>query len=1229
MTLFKPKSRMKPHRLETQQRPKPGLVPLLARRVFPRFHALLAACALVTPGLLSLDAATTTATATTAKLPASLAPKVEWQSPAPGSSYRVGTAIDLQAVATDPDGYASSLEFYDGDTKIGESNIAFIRQPDNGSPITHTAVWKEAAPGFHQITARARDNSGVLGVSAVLQVEVTGGIVPNTQEPSIRAIRIEKDQVLVQGSVPAGVLKVTLESRERVGAGAWQPRAIQRLDGKGGTVEFSLAKSAALEVLRLRTDTSEALPASFYQGTTQFNGQLSTANNTPTAGATDAVTGTAVPGASKLADPSGTFPGRSVVESDIWKIQDKTLYFFNQYRGLQVINLSNPDAPVVRSELEMPAVGEQMYVLENGTAVLLARDGCGYGAQETSQVVLVDTQGEAKVLARLTLPGSVQESRMVGNALYVASQQYRPITGAKDGSWEWGSVVSSFDLSNPAAPQARNTLWYTGYGNVITATDRFLFVAVRNTDWNGPSSVRCIDISNPDGTMMPVSVITPSGVVQDKFKINLNGDVLSIISERWEQLINGGVTVTKVETFNLAEPKQPQRLGTLEIGRGERLFATRFDADRVYVVTFLRKDPLWIVDLSNPAKPSITGELQVPGWSTYIHPLGDQLVTVGIDNVEGWRVAVSLFDVSDVRNPKLSAKVPLGDNYSWSEANADEKAFTVLPESGLILVPYQGYTTNGYASRVQIIDLNLQQRSLKARGVINQAMQPRRATEYGDRILSISGRELVSVDAANRDTPVIKASLTLSWNVNRLWVQGDYQVQVDEQTSWDGLNAPFLRVVKHNAPESLLSSAELSRGLRVLGGSQRNGKLYLAEGRAEQVEWQWFEKEQTSRPVKTNAAVFRLSIYDLTQLPKLALIGQVSTDQSDPGWGGDMTPSWIGNDVLVWLGRASYWGPWLRGGVAVDAVAGVGAVGKIALMPWWGGGSSGTLTAFRVTDAANPVYLSKASLTGDSTEGRWNFSTPIVDGNLIYSSYQVSTFLEGVLPPGQKPPEAQPVKQDDGSVLMVIPTFGSWTQRYYLSVVDYSDPSNPTTRKPVNIPGTLNGLSHGGAVLYTVGNHWDAKNNTDWSEWLDVLAYDGVQASQITTFQLPTNWPHPVLVNQGVIALGRPSDGNGSPASVETWALGENGRLGRLSSTIVPASVSNFLVFGNKVIGQSDALEVFDVSSPAKWSRLGSIRIPGCLGYDLTRATEDGGNGLWVPLSDYGIRYLNFSDLKP
>src|SRR5207249_1169601 len=201
-----------------------------------------------------------------------------------------------------------------------------------------------------------------------------------------------------------------------------------------------LPKAAGLGVLRVRADDQEPLPASFYSGTNSFTGQpvSSGALGGVFEGAADD---------SRGAPPAADAPGRDVVESDIWKISGDRLYFFNQYRGLQIIDISAPDAATVMGVLPLPAAGEQMYLLDSTHVVLLARDGCGWGSAESeSQVLIVNVAGGApKVVASVPVKGFIQESRLVGAALYVASETLRPLTS---NSWEWGTLVTSFDLSN-------------------------------------------------------------------------------------------------------------------------------------------------------------------------------------------------------------------------------------------------------------------------------------------------------------------------------------------------------------------------------------------------------------------------------------------------------------------------------------------------------------------------------------------------------------------------------------------------------------------------------------------------------------------------------------------------------------------------------------------------------------------------------------------------------------
>jgi uncharacterized secreted protein with C-terminal beta-propeller domain len=143
----------------------------------------------------------------------------------------------------------------------------------------------------------------------------------------------------------------------------------------------------------------------------------------------------------------------------------------------------------------------------------------------------------------------------------------------------------------------------------------------------------------------------------------------------------------------------------------------------------------------------LRANLEVPGWSTFIRPLGDRLLTLGVDDARGWRVSVQLFDVSNPARPLLIDREPLGEDSSWSEANQDEKAFGIFPEAGLLLVPVSEWKNDGGAHGVQLLDFGRD--TLAKRGLLaSDEVVPRRATLRGERVLAVSGRELVTADVA-------------------------------------------------------------------------------------------------------------------------------------------------------------------------------------------------------------------------------------------------------------------------------------------------------------------------------------------------------------------------------------------------------------------------------------------------------------------------------------------------
>ncbi len=117
------------------------------------------------------------------------------------------------------------------------------------------------------------------------------------------------------------------------------------------------------------------------------------------------------------------------------------------------------------------------------------------------------------------------------------------------------------------------------------------------------------------------------------------------------------------------------------LGPNERIYAARMMGDKGYVVTFRQTDPLFTLDLSDPTNPRVVGELHMPGYSAYLHPMDDDhLLAVGMAGLETGELtglAVTVFDVSDLANPSIAAQHEVaGNGWAWSEALWDHHAFT-------------------------------------------------------------------------------------------------------------------------------------------------------------------------------------------------------------------------------------------------------------------------------------------------------------------------------------------------------------------------------------------------------------------------------------------------------------------------------------------------------------------------------------------------------------------------
>ncbi|GAA1973326.1 beta-propeller domain-containing protein [Catenulispora subtropica] len=132
------------------------------------------------------------------------------------------------------------------------------------------------------------------------------------------------------------------------------------------------------------------------------------------------------------------------------------------------------------------------------------------------------------------------------------------------------------------------------------------------------------------------------------------------------------------------------RIGAVTgLGQGEKIYSVRFAGPVGYVVTFRQMDPLFVVDLRDPAHPKAAGQVELTGYSSYLHPVDDKtLIGLGqASTASGRRLGtqVSLFDVSDPSAPRLAARYELPDAYSSAEG--DPHAFLYWKPTGMLVVP--------------------------------------------------------------------------------------------------------------------------------------------------------------------------------------------------------------------------------------------------------------------------------------------------------------------------------------------------------------------------------------------------------------------------------------------------------------------------------------------------------------------------------------------------------------
>ncbi|MCS7143922.1 MAG: beta-propeller domain-containing protein [Archaeoglobaceae archaeon] len=169
--------------------------------------------------------------------------------------------------------------------------------------------------------------------------------------------------------------------------------------------------------------------------------------------------------------------------------------------------------------------------------------------------------------------------------------------------------------------------------------------------------------------------------------------------DEYSGYLRTAVTVGNENDLYVLDPEM-KILGSIKgFGETERIYAVRFIADRGYIVTFRQIDPFFVVDLSDPKNPRMAGELKIPGYSSYLHPLKENLI-LGVGMEDG-NVKLSLFDVSNPSNPIEVDKYLLKEY--WSEVMNNHRAFLADEKHEIFFIPASSGYIFSYKDGLKLI----------------------------------------------------------------------------------------------------------------------------------------------------------------------------------------------------------------------------------------------------------------------------------------------------------------------------------------------------------------------------------------------------------------------------------------------------------------------------------------------------------------------------------------------
>ena len=398
-----------------------------------------------------------------------------------------------------------------------------------------------------------------------------------------------------------------------------------------------------------------------------------------------------------------------------------------------------------------------------------------------------------ELLREVALEGSYVSSRMVGDNLYFLSRNYkyyydemgdeRILPIFNDSLVEEVKTVECTDIIYFENSNSSSFMMVGGFnindneevcvetffgaGDIVYANEKNLYLTKQIYGQEDKTAIYKFGLDGANIKLIAQTEV--DGHMNNQFSMDEYDGNLRVATTSYKtfdpalnEFLGMDVIDTTITTNNLFILNDKLELiGKIEdLAKDEKIYSVRFIGEIGYMVTFKEIDPLFVIDLSDPTNPVVKGELKIPGYSSYLHPYDENhIIGIGYnvkDNrwggVTNSNMKMSMFDVSDLSNPKEVFNVDIGEDYAYSEITYNHKVLFSKESENLIGFPvtYNDYNYRENKNGFIIFKIDLENNQFEKYGEImdglNYRFNSERIIYIEDVLYSLERNKIISYD---------------------------------------------------------------------------------------------------------------------------------------------------------------------------------------------------------------------------------------------------------------------------------------------------------------------------------------------------------------------------------------------------------------------------------------------------------------------------------------------------